>query len=449
MMDSQEPQHTESKLLNSGWMYKKGKLVSNWKRRYFELFDNGKLNYFTEETKRTKKTHKGTADLSIIIGLNLVDNKNFEVITPTRIWCFQCKFRSECEEWMKSMKNVSNSYLCNNADKPNKSDYLKLSSNESILKLIAKIGDKDGERILYSDQITQIDSKQKEQKRILLLTNIALYDIKPNDAQIYKKCEKRIAFEKIPCCTIVNSEQFQIESFCYHTSTKNIKTIIGTLIKADIELIYAREEDESEFSVNFEEEDQDGDVSDLYPQFSEYRSRPLAVDVDDDDDEKEKKLQKRKVKPKTDRLRVRDFKFLSVIGRGTFGKILLVQKKADDQIYAMKILKKTQIIASGQQKNVNAEREVLKSIKHPFMLSLRYAFQTESKLYLLLDYYRGGELMFHLKRYILQFPSYHHPSAYLLHSENVNLIKRKRVSLYVRLYWQLVVCILMVLFIET
>merc|ERR1719242_749209 len=180
-MESQEVQNTESKLLNSGWMYKKGKLVSNWKRRYFELFDSGKLNYFTEETKRTKKTHKGTADLSIIIGLNLVDNKNFEVITPTRIWCFQCKFRSECEDWMNSMKNVSNSTLIHHSDKQNKRDYLKLSSNESILKLIARIGDKNGERIVYSDQIIQIVAKQTEEKRILLLTNIALYDIRPNE----------------------------------------------------------------------------------------------------------------------------------------------------------------------------------------------------------------------------------------------------------------------------
>merc|ERR1712176_884078 len=130
----------ESKLINSGWMYKKGKVVSNWKRRYFELFDDGKLYYYTDETKRSKKTQKGIADLSIIIGLNSVDNKNFEVITPTRIWCFQCKFKSECDDWMEAMKNIEKSYLHHDEDKPNKRDYLNLSVNESILKLIAKIG---------------------------------------------------------------------------------------------------------------------------------------------------------------------------------------------------------------------------------------------------------------------------------------------------------------------
>ena len=110
------------------------------------------------------------------------------------------------------------------------------------------------------------------------------------------------------------------------------------------------------------------------------------------------KRKKKNRKFESKKLKAKDFTFLSVIGRGTFGKILLVQKKDDHKIYAMKILKKTQIIACGQERNVNAEREVLKSIKHPFLMNLRYAFQTASKLYLVLDYYRGGELMFHLKK---------------------------------------------------
>ena len=113
---------------------------------------------------------------------------------------------------------------------------------------------------------------------------------------------------------------------------------------------------------------------------------------------KKNKKGKHKRRFETKKLKAKDFTFMSVIGRGTFGKILLVKKKSNNNIYAMKILKKTQIIENEQAKNVNAEREVLKSIKHPFLMNLRYAFQTETKLYLVLDYYRGGELMFHLKQ---------------------------------------------------
>merc|ERR1711994_394190 len=46
----------------------------------------------------------------------------------------------------------------------------------------------------------------------------------------------------------------------------------------------------------------------------------------------------------------------------------------------------------------NAERKILQSLQHPFLMHLRYAFQTEAKLYFVLDYYRGGELFFHLKK---------------------------------------------------
>jgi len=55
-------------------------------------------------------------------------------------------------------------------------------------------------------------------------------------------------------------------------------------------------------------------------------------------------------------------------------------------------------IAKHQVEHTNAERKILQSLQHPFLMHLRYAFQTEAKLYFVLDYYRGGELFFHLKK---------------------------------------------------
>ena len=71
-------------------------------------------------------------------------------------------------------------------------------------------------------------------------------------------------------------------------------------------------------------------------------------------------------------LRAKDFTFLSVIGRGTFGKILLVKKREDDTVFAMKILKKTQIIRLGQERNIKAERNVLKRfmVRNPDIFSV-------------------------------------------------------------------------------
>lgn len=64
----------------------------------------------------------------------------------------------------------------------------------------------------------------------------------------------------------------------------------------------------------------------------------------------------------------------------------------------MKILKKKAIIQRNQVEHTLAERKILEALKHPFLMTLRFAFQTETKLYFVLDYYTGGELFFHLKK---------------------------------------------------
>ena len=74
-----------------------------------------------------------------------------------------------------------------------------------------------------------------------------------------------------------------------------------------------------------------------------------------------------------------------------------VRAKSDGNIYAMKILKKRAIIARNQVEHTRAERKILQSLQHPFLMTLRYAFQSKEKLYFVLDYYQGGELFFHLK----------------------------------------------------
>merc|ERR1712060_982247 len=93
-----------------------------------------------------------------------------------------------------------------------------------------------------------------------------------------------------------------------------------------------------------------------------------------------------------------DFDFLKVIGRGAFGKVMQVKHKQNGNIYAMKILRKKQILAKNQIEHTKAERKILQALQHPFLMTLRFAFQTDSKLYFVLDYFRGGELFFHLKK---------------------------------------------------
>jgi serine/threonine protein kinase len=92
-----------------------------------------------------------------------------------------------------------------------------------------------------------------------------------------------------------------------------------------------------------------------------------------------------------------DFELLQVVGKGSFGKVFQVRKKDTGKIYAMKVLKKEQLLKRKQVAHTQTERKVLEEIDHPFIVSLRFAFQTHDKLYMVLDYFNGGELFFHLK----------------------------------------------------
>ncbi|XP_060056658.1 serine/threonine-protein kinase Sgk3 isoform X3 [Erinaceus europaeus] len=94
-----------------------------------------------------------------------------------------------------------------------------------------------------------------------------------------------------------------------------------------------------------------------------------------------------------------DFDFLKVIGKGSFGKVLLAKRKLDGKFYAVKVLQKKIVLNRKEQKHIMAERNVLlKNVKHPFLVGLHYSFQTAEKLYFVLDFINGGELFFHLQR---------------------------------------------------
>lgn len=92
-----------------------------------------------------------------------------------------------------------------------------------------------------------------------------------------------------------------------------------------------------------------------------------------------------------------DFNMLKVIGQGSYGKVFLVQHKKTGISYAMKMLKKADLKKRNQVEHTMAERRILEKIKHPFIVSLQYSFQSKKKLYFVMDYCPGGELFFYLQ----------------------------------------------------
>lgn len=108
--------------------------------------------------------------------------------------------------------------------------------------------------------------------------------------------------------------------------------------------------------------------------------------------------QRKKIKKKKTKVGLSDFTLIKVIGRGSFGKVLLVKEKATQKIFAIKVLAKDNVVKRNQVEHTKTERSVMGSITHPFIVTLHYAFQTKSKLYFVLSYCPGGELFFHLGR---------------------------------------------------
>ncbi|KAL0580775.1 Serine/threonine-protein kinase [Marasmius crinis-equi] len=95
----------------------------------------------------------------------------------------------------------------------------------------------------------------------------------------------------------------------------------------------------------------------------------------------------------------RDFEFLKLIGRGTFGKVFQVRKKDTKRIYAMKVLSKKEIVAKKEVAHTIGERKILqRSLDSPFLVGLKFSFQTDKDLYLVTDFKSGGELFWHLQR---------------------------------------------------
>jgi len=99
-----------------------------------------------------------------------------------------------------------------------------------------------------------------------------------------------------------------------------------------------------------------------------------------------------------------DFELLKVIGRGTYGKVMQVRRRDTHEVYAMKVLKKENIFARNDPKDLQhtiAERNVLALIntkEHPFILGLKFAFHTPAKLYYVLNFCNGGDLYYLLSR---------------------------------------------------
>ena len=91
-----------------------------------------------------------------------------------------------------------------------------------------------------------------------------------------------------------------------------------------------------------------------------------------------------------------DFELISIIGRGTFGKVYLVKNKLCEKYYAMKVIRKDVVIQYESVHSLQVEKLILNQVNHPFIIGMDYVFQKAYRIYFIMQFIQGGELFKHL-----------------------------------------------------
>jgi len=300
-------------------------------------------------------------------------------------------------------------------DEDEKGDHLCLSGSHPVQKMLSKNGDNDPlpEVVHFSDFVIKINRREKEQTRVILITDKAIYNLMPKN---YEKCKRRIKIADLASVTASQiSDEFVMhvpDEYDYRFKSAKKKKICDMLKKLFYDVQTANGSKNTKLNIqninqsDLKEKAYTKVMARLQTREDKLRrKKALLVDPDKKEvdswnaegQEMTKKDNVTQLLENTEKVHIQDFELLKVLGRGSFGKVMQVRKKKDGKIYAMKILKKQAIIARNQVEHTNAERKILQALQHPFLMKLRYAFQSEEKLYFVLDYFQGGELFFHLK----------------------------------------------------
>lgn len=142
--------------------------------------------------------------------------------------------------------------------------------------------------------------------------------------------------------------------------------------------------------------------SNLISQHLERKQRLQRLEESLKDEPEEQKSEKRAqhavketefLRLKRSKISVEDFDPIKVIGRGAFGEVRLVQKIDTGHVYAMKILRKTDMVAKEQLAHVRAERDILVEADHTWVVKMYYSFQDPVNLYLIMEFLPGGDMM--------------------------------------------------------
>ena len=286
-------------------------------------------------------------------------------------------------------------------------DFLGYADDKDIKKLI-----KD-EEVLYCDFISKISRFGLNQERIILLTDKNLYYIKSKNP-IFVITYNQLLGITMSKTTSEFIFHINFEDQDYHFSSKNRELLISQL--AIIYQSYTKKvlklcEVEQKSLKQFITSKKDKKKSTSYTKMDQKFLIETKVFIDKNNKIGEKELEKEKTEKKKKvgtifsthkkikDVGVDDFKIIKVIGRGSYGKVCLVEFKQTKELFAMKSLKKNVLLDEDQVESTLLEKNILQSLDYPFLVGMVFCFQTEERVYFVLPFIQGGELFQHLRKF--------------------------------------------------
>ncbi len=296
-------------------------------------------------------------------------------------------------------------------------DFLKWAQDKEILPIINK------EILYYSNKITKVNHFGINQERVLVLTDEALYNFQK------KKNKRRIKYDQIrgiTISTVKQNEEFVIHGmddeydYYYHSPQRNL--IICLIAKFYEEQkgqnlkicevpekslkTYVTSKKEKKKDKNFSKMDENKKIdTKLFIKNNEASNKMQSSSIDQGESEKMTDESPTVITSsilyyKTEdlsRAKLEDFKIIKIVGRGTLGKVYLVQYKNTNQYYTMKSIKIDYLQNPYEIINDIVDKKILNNLSYPFLVGVNLCFETEERIYFIMNLIKGKSLYSYLK----------------------------------------------------
>ena len=285
------------------------------------------------------------------------------------------------------------------------SDNLNWANDKEILPIL------NGEKLYFSGMITKINHYGMSQERSIILTDKALYNMKKKSLRrkIAYTDIRGITYSKLTYECVIHGNDDEYDYQYIHQDRNLIICFIAIFYQAlafkPIQICEVEEKTLKNYVTQKKEKKKDYSFSKMDPKFlidtADFIKQNLnEISANSEKDIKEEKKLRNTLfsRHKTVKsVELNDFQIIKVLGRGTFGKVCLVQYKPTKEYFAMKSLKKDVLLDMDQVQSTILEKKILQSLDHPFLVGMIFCFQTEERIYFIMPFIRGGELFQHLR----------------------------------------------------